>query len=475
MLLVAKLLNEAGKAEFGYYTLALGLINWIVPLVMFGRADVIERYASAYDTSGRLLTLLRAHAWRILCAGGLATLALIAASPWLAEPYWHLPTPAHSQTYGVLLVIASAVTIVLLAAYQYLAATLRGLRAYSAAAGLDLSCAALLLITSTLAALFDGALALVAAYAVSLLLPLAFYAFKLYRHALALPAHDASSQELPRRGRFAAWALVRLLLVMTFALVSLWTVGFVAAHSPAPPSGHPTPQELTADYALPYGIAQMLAFVAASLWASAYGIAAGSWNRGHARRARVQLLRVGKFGGTLLALLALALLLGRGLLALILPSSYHDAVLNLLPPLLTVFLWYALLGFSSTLADLQERPWLGAIAWAAAVIVQLILCLTNPWAWPAKEAALYSSAAGAAAALLIIAPLLLWRPATLNAAALPLAVLALIPLGFLAPTWVVDYVAGALILLGLGFLGITGLLIRPADRRACRRYLRRRR
>ncbi len=106
---------------------------------------------------------------------------------------------------------------------------------------------------------------------------------------------------------------------------------------------------------MPYRVAQFLAYVAVTLWASTYGIAAQAWSHGQIRRAHVQLFRVGKFGAVMLTVLAVALLLGRGVLAGI-EWQYADSINNLLPPLLAVFVWYGLLAFCCTLADLHERP-----------------------------------------------------------------------------------------------------------------------
>src|ERR1044071_6053506 len=45
-LAVAAILGDAGQAAFGQYQPALEVINPLVALVMFGAADVVERYVS---------------------------------------------------------------------------------------------------------------------------------------------------------------------------------------------------------------------------------------------------------------------------------------------------------------------------------------------------------------------------------------------------------------------------------------------
>jgi hypothetical protein len=53
---------------------------------------------------------------------------------------------------------------------------------------------------------------------------------------------------------------------------------------------------------------------------------------------------------------------------------------------------------------------------------------------------------------------------------MPLVVLALASLSLLAPEWVVDYIAPPVMLGAVAFLYVSGLLIRPMDRRDFRRW-----
>jgi hypothetical protein len=80
---------------------------------------------------------------------------------------------------------------------------------------------------------------------------------------------------------------------------------------------------------------------------------------------------------------------------------------------------------------------------------------------------------GAGFSLLVVAPLLLWRPFRMTATGVPLAVLAIGPLAFFSPVWVVDYVAPAVLIVAVGFLVISGLLLRPVDKRSWRRVVQR--
>jgi O-antigen/teichoic acid export membrane protein len=463
-LVVARLLGDAGQAQFGLYQPALELINWIVPLVMLGLADVAERYAFRLETEGRLPQMLRRHLSRILALGILASLLLVSLAPFIARFVWR-----SRDTRPFLLLSAIAATILLLALYQYLAALLRGLRAYSASAGLEFSSALLLFLFSALAAHFISAFLLILAYAASILLPLLLYGFLLARHLRSLPADPAppSTEPPPRYSPFAAWTLLRLLLVMTFGFLAIWSVGFLT-----PPGGDP--QSTTAAYAMPYRIAQLLAYFAITLWSSSYAIAARAWSGGQHRRARAQLFRVGRFGAAALLLLALLLLPARPLLAALLPSVYTPAIEQLLAPFLALFIWYSLLAFFSTYGDLQERPYKGAALWAAAVLVQLAAILAARFGLlpgTPDDQALTASSLGLAASLFLLAPLILCRPWRFAATAMPLILLALAPLALFAPWWVVNYLAIPLFLAILAFLYLSGLLVRPLDRRSLRKFL----
>src|SRR5580698_4705057 len=64
--LVARLLGDLRQREYGLYQPALEFINWIVPLVMFGLADVAERYAVRFQREGRLGVALKQQYQRLL-------------------------------------------------------------------------------------------------------------------------------------------------------------------------------------------------------------------------------------------------------------------------------------------------------------------------------------------------------------------------------------------------------------------------
>jgi hypothetical protein len=286
---------------------------------------------------------------------------------------------------------------------------------------------------------------------------------------LAAPAPDAPAPDAPAFHSFAAWSLLRLLLVMSFGFISIWAIGHLATQSKL------DPQSQTAAYSMPYRIAQLLAYLAITLWASCYGIAARHWSHHQTRRAKVQLFRVGKFGAVLLTLTAVFLLLTRNIFAALLPSAYADAIHLLLPPLLAIFIWYGLLAFAGTFADLQESPHKSAALWATAVAIQLALILlpNSLQASDPKQHVLLASAAGLASALLLLAPILLWRPFRLTATAVPIVLLALAPFSLFAPHWIVDYIAPPIMLAAIAFLYLSGLLIRPLDRHSLRHFFHR--
>ncbi|MGN6367758.1 MAG: lipopolysaccharide biosynthesis protein [Phycisphaerae bacterium] len=465
LLIVGRLLGEAGKAEFGLYQPAQELVNWIVPVALFGLADVAERYASRFEKEGRLRPWLRRHYLRLLATAIPICAALMLLAPWLGRTVLHLP-PGQS-TRSVALLAECALTISALALYQHLAAVLRGLRAYGASAGLEITSALLLFIFAALAAWRGGALALMAAYAASVLLAFSYYAVRLLSFLHATEPATSSSQAVapsppPTFRRFALWTFLRLLLMMTFNAVSILGVG---ALDP------PHAAETTANYAMPYRIAQLLAYVAATLWASTYGIAARAWSHGQVKRAHVQLFRVGKWGGILLTLVALGVMLLRPLLGLMTGPSYVYPIQTLLPPLLGVFLWYGLLAFWSLYADLHEKPALGACMWAGAVCMQLAFLFA--FSGPPESTMARACGFGLLCSLLVVVPLSVLfierRPTRMTATGVPLALLTLAPLSLFVPPWLVNLVAIPVLLGTILFLWISGLMIRPTDRRAWRR------
>ena len=532
-LLVARLLGEAGKSAFGLYQPALEFINPLAALVMFGAADVAERYAAAMEKNlgpDGLRRWLHSQWLRLAFTGIGVAVLLYAGGTWISNAIWGVRgwvfvsepgTIGHftGMTYGgysghtFLLVCAMAIT--LLALYQHVAATLRGLRAYAASAGMELLGAILLLLLSTVAAWYwnparlpyylrigtEGALWLILAYAASLAAPLLLYAILLNRHLRhADPATPATPQppfhpgdilsyaprwNAPRFTRFAAWALARLLLVLLFGFLSLWGVRYLAANQEPEWFSHrfmtDSPLASTAAFSIPFRIAQLLAFLAVTLWASTYGIAARAHSHGQTRRAHAQLFRVGRLGTAALTLLAAALLLARPLFAYALPA-YAAPIHDLLPGMLALFLWYGMISFFSAYADLRESPSRGAALWATAVLFQIAgialarlapdLLAATPFAHLAQDPQrlmLTVSAAGLLAALLLTTPALLRRPFN-RAAATPLALLTLAPLSLFAPTPYVNYLAPPILLATVLFLYFSGLLVRPMDRRAFKKW-----
>jgi O-antigen/teichoic acid export membrane protein len=463
LLIVARLLGAAGKAEFGLYQPALEVINWIVPLVLFGLADIGERYASHFEREGRLRWWLQRQLLRLLATGSGVALLLLLLSPWIATKLLEVAPTDHTR--GFALVAGCAATILLLALYQHLAAVLRGIRAFAASAGMELLSSTLLLLLCALAAWRGGAVSLIYAYAASILITFLFYAFVLWRFLQTIPQSSTPAETpAPAHFWFGTWTFLRLLLVMTFGLISVVGIGHLAPPGP-PAAAH----DLTADYAMPYRVAQLLAYVAVTLWASTYGIAARAWTHGQVRRAEVQMLRVGKWGAVLLTLIAVAVLLLRGILAH-LEADYAAPLLTLLPPLLGIFLWYGLLNFWSLYGDLHERPWLGATLWGTAILIQLAGLFLHLGGPDPAQIMIVSSATGLAVSLFLLLPLLLWHPFRFSATAVPMAVLSLAPLALFSPSWVVDGLAIPILLGAIAFLYVSGLLIRPLDRRAWRRW-----
>jgi hypothetical protein len=361
-----------------------------------------------------------------------------------------------------------AANVAVLGLYQFTAAALRGVRAYSAAAGLETISAINLLVLSCAAALGGSTSYLLAAYAISNFLPLAWYAIGLMRYARG-HAGGASATAWPKLDKFAIWSLARLLMMMTFGVVAISGVQWLT------PRGLGA-KENVAEFAMPYRIAQLLGYVAVTLWAANYGIATRAWAHGQKRRARLTLLRTARLGGALLIFSAGGALFVIDVIALLLPEEYRAAFYGLFPAMLAMFLWYGLAAFYTVLGDLEERPWRGAAMWMIIVWIQLVLVATGShfFKWNAQQAALWGSCIAAGVGALVIGPAFFWRPVRLTAVAVPLGVFAIVPLGFLPPWGLAWWIGVPAVAASLLFVWGAGLLIRPRDKRALRRMRERR-
>jgi hypothetical protein len=467
--------GDEGRVAFGAYQTALEFVNLFVPLLMLGAGDVVERYLGRIEReggAGAALAFVRRQLGRLLLRGTGVAAVLLLAAPWVARWVWG---EANLRLLG-----ASVATVVALAVYQYVASLLRAVRAYGAAAGLEATSAVLLLLLSAGAAFARTPELLMWAYAASVVLPLGLYVPLVlgHLHAARGKGEGAVAGEggatLPRTGAYAAWTLVRLLLVMAFGFLSIWGVRQVVPGG----AGGAAAMTEAANFALPYRIAQLLGFVGVTLWSSVFAIAARAWSHGQRRRAVVQFFRVGRIGAAVLVGVALVLLVGRSAVAVVLPAAYGEAIVQLLPGMLALFVWYALLSLAAAYGDLREMPWKGAVLWGVAVGLQVAGIAAAHLGWlgvgDAKAYMLHVSAGALAAPLLGVAPVLLCRPLRMTATGLPVALLALAPMALMAPHWVVSYLAPPVLLGVLLFLAAANVLVRRADQRASRRWRRKR-
>jgi hypothetical protein len=281
---------------------------------------------------------------------------------------------------------------------------------------------------------------------------------------------DAASSKSPGFTRFTAWSLVRLLLMMLFGFLLIWGVR-VLTDRMLPSGSFRGGAVETGQFAMPYRIAQLLGFMAVTMWASSYGIAARAWSHGQVRRAKVQMFRVGRLGMAAMMLAAVALLWGRGVLEWMLPA-YADSIDALLPQMLALFLAYGLLTFLSSYSDLRELPQRGAAMWGIAAAAQAAAILAGwsmRFSMDPKEYMLLATTAGLAGGVLLVGPVILW-PLRFAATGVPLAAMGVAAISLFAPGWVVDWIAGPALLGAVAFLWMAGLLIRTVDRRALRRW-----
>jgi len=311
------------QSEFGLYQTSLEFINVLVPLLMLGAGDVLERYLSRMlrDQGPQALVSWTRLLFIHLLGRAVPALLLLYV---FAGIYVHdILAPGQ-----YVLLNACLVTVLLLACYQFLASLLRGMRAYGAAAGMELASAMFLLVFSAVGAYFGRAYHLVGAYAVSILLPLAYYAPLAYLHlkrsiplapspggaAVSSSAPEQlisdTSVRLPRTTRaYAAFTLLRLLLMMLFSFLAIWGVRTITGDRPMPVAVDALAE--AGNFAIPYRIAQLLGFLGVTLWASVFAIAAASHSHGNRRRGDAQYFRVGRLGGALLVFCATGLLLAR--------------------------------------------------------------------------------------------------------------------------------------------------------------------
>jgi hypothetical protein len=443
---VGWLLGEAGKSAFGAYNSALEMTNWALPLVLLGMDSIAERYAGVFELRGELNVFLARQRRALIRKASLAAVIGLIFAAITAQ--WIM----HDRSWLPLLALTVA-QMVVLGVYVWTAAILRGLRAFGVAAATEAVAAVGLLFLSIIAALRGNAAWLMLAYITSTLIPLLLAWHGLSRHLRDTHEETKTLSDLPGLGRFGRWNVLRGFMIMTFGALAINGVTFRTGKT-----------DLTGDYAMVYRVAQVLAYISVTFWASAYTLTGRRWSAGCRKRAMYEQMQIGKIGSIGLLALGVSLVLVRPVIERLLPF-YAPAIEQFLPGLVGVFIWYGIMGWLATLGDIREQPQFGTIIWIVAVVLQVGMLIGAGWiprladprvASLAAQAIAMIGAVGVGLACMLIFD---WS----RAAAWPVLATAAATLAFLGPAPMARYlvlVAAGVVLIML-LLG--GLLIRPRE------------
>lgn len=228
------------RQQFGLFTMVLLVANVLTPLCSLGLSEAVARYLPQHEQQGSVAAFAR-KSCRLLLAFMVGSVALILLfSPALGELFFTQQFSGGVSDPGAAgdalrLARLSGVVIGLLVIYFYLLALVKGLRMFSALSRLELSHSLLFLGGCGLMILTGdlSAPALTAIYAVSLVIPIAYFSprlIHLFRHwqaqAQPLTAEGISSKLL----KFSIWTTLAGVTWQVLIYYPAWFLNKVHGH-----------------------------------------------------------------------------------------------------------------------------------------------------------------------------------------------------------------------------------------------------
>ncbi len=389
----------AGKTQFALWTLGVAIFSVAAPLLTLGSPNALARYAALYEQRGELRRFCRSAVLIVLgCTAGTAAIAFAAGD--LITIYVMLSDKAAGpdvsfdvQRTVCYVALGNAVMLTL---YLNLTAILYGLRTYRLVAAVELLFAVLFTAAGTAVLLvWPTGLAVLAAHMVCLAVATLAGAAGLWLglgkiadcglriadsqertqgsaaeagKSVGFPEHATTANMLGRLLRFGLVALAANTLWGMASYASLWLTNRHLSKSDA------------GVFAAMLLIGQPVLFLADAAWAVVFSHVARRWES-HDRSGAMFTLEAAYKAVTLsLMTLAVGMYVTAPLWIRVLPAGYRSG-LPLLGGLLLYFQTVIHLALLTIVAKLHERPWVIAVAAAAAIGGNLSLGLTWVPTW----------------------------------------------------------------------------------------------
>lgn|GEM_PF-598551 len=375
------------RTQFGLLAMVLLVVNVLTPLCSLGLNEAVARYVPQQEQRGSLAAFMgKSFAVLLVVTAGSVALLLLFA-PKLADFFFArlLANQSASQapsSDALQLARLTGVVIALLVVYFYLLSVVKGLRMFSAMSRMELSHSMLFLAGSGVVIVTGrlNAVALTAVYALSLAVPIAYFAPRLIRRLRDWPAQShplAEPRLLSKLLKFSIWTMLAGVTWQVLLYYPAWFLNKVHGH------------EAVAVFAAVRQVGQFALIAAASVATVVITTVTNTWEsrgRPHAER---QLSLA--FRGTCFALLIVCIVaaLSKGLIILMFDPAYAPGA-SILPLQLLFFLLAAYLAFLPGHFHLQEKTrymfWPLVAGVAGNVLLAYWLAGPRPVAFPSSGA-----------------------------------------------------------------------------------------
>jgi len=433
----------AGKTQFALWTLGVAIFSVAAPLLTLGSPNALARYAALYEQRGELRRFCR-NALLIVLGCTAVTAAIAFAASDLITLYVMLSgkTAGPDVSFELQRTVCYVAlgNAVMLTLYLNLTAILYGLRTYRLVAAVELLFAVLFTAAGTTVLLvWPTGLAVLAAHMVCLAAATLAGAAGLWlgldkiadsqEQTQGRPAEAGRSAGSPERattanmlGRLLRFGLVALAANTLWGMASYASLWLTNRHLSKSDAGVFSAMLL---------IGQPVLFLADAAWAVVFSHVARRWES-HDRSGAMFTLEAAYKAVTLsLMTLAVGMYVTAPLWIRVLPAGYRSG-LPLLGGLLLYFQTVIHLALLTIVAKLHERPWVIAVAAAAAIGGNLSLGLTWVPTWGMEGASWAAGVGCLGGSLAVSAIYLLGSRARLTAGSwIVLAVPALL----LLPAW----------------------------------------
>ncbi len=363
--------------QFGLLAMVLLMGNVLTPLCGLGLGDAVARYAPRAEQRGTLTAFYRRSLALVIGVAVVAVILLAALAPLFAELFFGQPlgsaaTPIPAQTAGGAsgvgltgLAALSSLVVGLLVIYFYVLAMLKGLRMFTALSWMELSHGILFLAGACVGIVvgWTTAAALTIFYAISLILPIAYFAPRLARAISDRSGAAKVSEDAGLARRLLAFGIWTALAAGTWQLLLYcpqWFLNMV--HGP----------DTVAIFNAVRQVAQFILLAGVAVSTVVMTNVTKTWETDGPQPAQRRLSLIFRATGLGLFALCAVLALGKDVIILMFGPGYGPGA-DILPLQLLFFLFGGFLSFLPAHFHLREKTRSMIWPWSIGILANMLI------------------------------------------------------------------------------------------------------